>query len=217
MPASSVRVLDRARGRPARVVILSATVGQGHEGAARELARRLRARGVVAEVHDYLDALPRAGRWVLRDLYGPTVQHAPRVFEWLFGALEQRGWVQRLTAWVCRTARRTVLGWSRGADVVVSTYPLAAQTVGALRQAGALDAPAITFLTDPAAHRQWCHPGVDRHLTVTAATAEGGGRYGVSMEAVGALCDPRFSGPAGPGVPARCAQRSACRTGSRSS
>ena len=35
-----------------RVLILSATVGQGHEGAARELGRRLRSRGVDADVRD---------------------------------------------------------------------------------------------------------------------------------------------------------------------
>ena len=56
-----------------RVVIISATVGQGHEGAARELAARLTRRGVEVQVHDYLDALPAYARRVLRDLYAPTV------------------------------------------------------------------------------------------------------------------------------------------------
>ncbi len=183
-----------------RVVILSATVGQGHEGAARELARRLEDRGVDTEVHDYLHALPALGRWVVRDGYRPAVQHTPRFFDWLFESLESRRWVQRIGAWLCRSAEPTVLRWARGADVVVSTYPLASQTLGALREAGSLGVPAVTYLTDPAAHRQWCHRGVDRHLTVTQATADDGARYGIDMQAVGALCAPRFTRPIHPGT-----------------
>jgi UDP-N-acetylglucosamine:LPS N-acetylglucosamine transferase len=175
------------------VVILSATVGQGHEGAARELARRLSLRGVTTEVHDFLDALPAVVRHTLRDGYHPTVQHAPGFFDWLFDGLEHRPWLQRVGDAVCRSAEPTVLGWTRGADVVVSTYPLASQTLGQLRRQAALVAPAVTFLTDPAAHRLWCHPAVDRHLTVTQATADDGARYGVDLQAVGPLCAPRFS------------------------
>ena len=190
-----VRVARRRHGTsgpPPRVLVLSATVGQGHEGAARELARRLELRGVATEVRDYLDALPAAGRWVVRDCYGPTVAHAPRFFDWLFHSLERRRWVQGIGEWLCRSAEPTVRRWARGADVVVSTYPLASQTLGALRERGEVGT-AATFLTDPAAHRLWCHRGVDRHLTVTAATAIDGARYGVELEATGALADPRFS------------------------
>jgi processive 1,2-diacylglycerol beta-glucosyltransferase len=176
-----------------RVVILSATVGQGHEGAARELARRLEVHGVATEVHDFLDALPAFVRHTLREGYHPTVQHAPAFFDWLFDGLEHKRWLGRVGDLVCRTAETTVLDWTRGADVVVSTYPLASQTLGQLRGQGALTAPAVTFLTDPAAHRLWCHPDVDRHLTVTQATADDGARYGVDLQAVGPLCAPRFS------------------------
>ena len=179
-----------------RVLILSATVGQGHEGAARELARRLHRLGVETEVRDFLDALPAVARRVLREGYFPTVEHAPRLLDWIFEGLEHRRWLQRVGELLCRTAERAVLGWARGADAVVSTYPLASQTLGELRRRSALAVPAITFLTDPAAYRLWCHPDIDHHLTVTQATATDGARYGVHLRAVGALCAPRFSRPA---------------------
>ncbi|WP_157647760.1 MGDG synthase family glycosyltransferase [Actinomycetospora chiangmaiensis] len=173
-----------------RVVILSATVGQGHEGAARELARRLRARGQQVEVHDYLDALPAYARHVLKDLYAPTVQYAPVAFDLLFHGLEHHGPLRRVTDWVCRQAEATVERWSRDADVVVTTYPLAGQTLGALRERGRLTVPAVTYLTDPAAHATWCHPAVDHHLTVTRATADDAARYGVRARATGPLAAP---------------------------
>ncbi|HEY2222220.1 MGDG synthase family glycosyltransferase [Actinomycetospora sp.] len=178
-----------------RVVIISATVGQGHEGAARELARRLVARGVQVEVHDYLDALPAAARRVLRDLYQPTVQYAPALFDTLFDGLEHDGVLRRTAELVCRWAETTVARWARDADVVVTTYPLAGQTLGALREQGRVTAPAVTYLTDPAAHATWCHPGVDHHLTVTEATARDAERYGVRARASGPLCARAFAAP----------------------
>ena len=173
-----------ARGR---IVIISATVGQGHEGAARELARRLTRRGIEVEVHDYLDALPTYARRVLRDLYAPTVQYAPALFDRMFAGLEHDGLLRRTAEWVCALARSRVAEWARGADVVVTTYPLAGQTLGALREHGQLTAPAVTYLTDPAAHATWCHSAVDHHLTVTRATAADAARYGVPARAAGPL------------------------------
>ncbi|MBW0106644.1 glycosyltransferase, partial [Pseudonocardia sp. KRD291] len=169
-----------------------ATVGQGHEGAARELARRLTASGTEVAVHDYLDAVAPPARRVLRDLYAPTVQHAPAVFDGVFRALERPGAVRRVTDGICAGAGATVARWAAGADVVVSTYPLAGQTLGALRRSGAMPATTITYLTDPAAHALWCHPDVDVHLTVTRATASDAARYGVHATAAGPLCAPGF-------------------------
>ena len=189
--------------RRARVVILSASVGEGHDGAARELARRLSGHGFDTAVHDYMRALAPLGRTVVRDGYRPTVQYAPRVFDWLFDSLECRGWVQGIERWLCRSAEPTVLRWVAGADVVVSTYPLASQTLGALRENGSLRAATATFLTDPAAHRQWCHRSIDHHLTVTQATADDAARYGIEPRAVGPLCSPPFSRSPTPGTRAR--------------
>ena len=138
-----VRLVRRSRpdvpGVPAaqgRVLILHAAVGQGHVGAARELARRLQERGVDTEVRDFLDALPALVRWVLRDGYQPTVEHLPQVFDRLFTGLEHRRWLQRVAERLCRRAERVVSGWARAADVVVSTYPLASQTLGEMRRRG---------------------------------------------------------------------------------
>lgn len=181
-----------------RVLVLSASVGQGHEGAARELARRLTARGVDVEVFDYLDALPWPARRVLRDLYHPTVQYAPRLFDWIFRGLERHGGLRSLARWVDGQAAPEIERRGRGADVVVSTYPLASQTLGRLRDGQRMAATAITYLTDPAAHALWCHASVDVHLTATHATAGDAARYGVDAHVAGPLCSPRFGRPGRP-------------------
>lgn len=184
--------------RPPRphVLVLSASIGQGHDGAARELVRRLDRRGVAADVLDWTDLLPAWGRRALRDLYAPTVHRTPALFDRLFTDLEHpRRPASLVTQRLITVAERPVLDAARGADAVVTTYPLAGRTVGGLRADGRLGVPALTYLTDPAAHRLWCHPGLDEHLTVTDATAADGARYGVALRSVGPLCAPRFSRP----------------------
>jgi UDP:flavonoid glycosyltransferase YjiC (YdhE family) len=181
-----------ARGR---VAVVGASVGQGHDGAARELARRLAVSGVDVTVHDYLDALPAVARSALRDLYAPTVQYLPAVFDGLFRRLERPGTLRRLARWTSALARPQMARWAAGADAVVSTYPLAGQTLGDLRRDGLVPGTSITYLTDPAAHVLWCHPDVDLHLTVTRATARDAARYGVTAEVAGPLCAPGFGHP----------------------
>ncbi len=179
-----------------RVLIISGSVGAGHDGAAHELAARLRRAGVHVDVRDYLQALPAPCRVVLRDGYTASVGCLPWVFEWVFTSIECQPVVQRLTLAFCRVADRVVRRWVQHGryDAVVSTYPLASQTLGGLKARGCIGGPLVTYLTDPAAHRTWVHEHVDVHLTATAATAaQGGTDYGLVMRTAGPLVPARFA------------------------
>ncbi|MBV9315168.1 MAG: glycosyltransferase [Pseudonocardia sp.] len=182
-----------ADGGRARVLVVSGSVGAGHDGAADELIARLSAVGVATERRDYLDAIPWLGRLILREGYELSIGYAPRFFDWLFDNLEHKGWVQRITLLLCFAARFRMRRWAKGHHVVVSTFPLASQTLGQLRASGALDATVVTYLTDPAVHRMWVHANVDHHLTVTEATSRMGRlAYRTPMYAVGGLVSSRF-------------------------
>lgn len=178
-----------------RVLVLSGSVGAGHDGAAHELAARLRASGVDVDVRDYLQALPRWFALVIRDGYALSVARVPVLFEWVFQAIERSRVARAVMRACCRWGDRSVLAWTRehSYDAVVSTYPLASQTLGNLRSDGRLRVPAVTYLTDPAVHRCWVHPAVDLHLTVTEATArQGQDDYGTPMQPAGPLVQARF-------------------------
>ena len=194
-PAGSCLLSNGACSRP-RVVIVSGSVGAGHDGAAFELARRLEQAGVAAAVVDYLTFLPR---WVARLLdegYTASVQRVPALFGWIFRHLEARGLTFAVASGVCRLSERRLLTAVRNADVVVSTYPLASRSLGELKRRELIDIPCVSFLTDPAPHRMWVHPSLDQHLTVTAQTsAEGQARYQVPMTTAGPLVPLRFSLP----------------------
>lgn len=181
----------------ARVLLVSASVGAGHDGAAQELAHRLREQGVAVEVRDFLDALPRWLRFTVREGYTGTVNHTPWFYDWLYAAMEKPGLVHRIGLVVCWLGQSQVLRWFRAAnaDAVVSTYPLASQTLGQMVRKGRIAVPTTTYLTDPSVHRLWVHKDIDRHLTTLPATAQIGERfYGVPMTVAGPLVPKRFEG-----------------------
>jgi UDP-N-acetylglucosamine:LPS N-acetylglucosamine transferase len=185
---------------PLRALVITGSVGAGHNGAATELVRQLTAHGVEATYRDYLDALPRRYRRLLRDGYAFSATRAPWAFDWLFRSEERDSTVRALTMRLCRLACRELAQWlGQGYDVVVTTFPFAAQSLGMLKEDGTLTAPAVCYLTDPAPHRLWVHPRIDAHLTVTQATAaEGSARYGVPMAAAGPLAPEVFGTPLDP-------------------
>lgn len=183
-----------SRSEPPRVLVVSGSVGAGHDRTAAELAARLRKRGLHVDQRDFLLALPGPLRVLLRACYVASANYAPWALGWMFASIEAHGVMYRLSRRMCALAQRKVEQWLRpGYDVVVSTYPWASQTVGELRASGRLLSPAVTFLTDPAAHLLWVHPEVDHHLTVTQATVDQGARdYGVEMQVGGPLVGGGF-------------------------
>ncbi|MFC4105885.1 MGDG synthase family glycosyltransferase [Micromonospora zhanjiangensis] len=183
-----------------RVVVFSASVGAGHDGAARELAARLRAGGFEVDGHDLMELMPgRLGR-ALRAGYARQLAAAPRTWEWLAGGLDRHETLAALAG------RLTALAAGRRVDgvlapppaLVVSTYPLASQALGRLRRTGRLAVPVVTFLTDMSVHRLWVADGVDTHLALHEVAGEqarglGGRDVRVTGPAVSAAFRPAYS------------------------
>jgi UDP-N-acetylglucosamine:LPS N-acetylglucosamine transferase len=154
---------------PTRVLVISASMGAGHDGAARQLAARLSGAGHHAEVRDFLDSGPlRIGR-ALRRGYQLELKHLPSAYEATYRLWSRLPWLCPLvTCLVTALTRRRVLRWIRrfNADVVVSTYPLATLCLGRLRKSRRLAIPTVNFITDFGVHPLWVHPGIDLNLAV---------------------------------------------------
>lgn len=148
-----------------RLLILSASMGAGHDAVAAELARRLVAQGAEAEVVDVLRLLPLRLGSVLRRGYHRMVRHAPWLYELIYRSFflaKRAPPVSPLV--VLAAARLRRLAARHGPDEVVCTFHLAAQIAGRLRERGGLAAPSTVLVTDFTAHRLWLHPGNDLHL-----------------------------------------------------
>lgn len=175
------------------MVIVSGSVGAGHDGVAHELAARLRERGHLVDVLDLLVGFPLAVRVLLSSAYVLTVRVAPWLYELTCWLVEHSRLSQRIADAVCGTAAGWLLPAVAGADLVVATYPPACRVLGRLRRSGALPVPVVTYLTDPAPNYLWVHPDVDVHMTASRATAaETEATYGIPVEAAGPLVARAF-------------------------
>jgi len=170
-----------------RILIVSASVGAGHDGVATELARRLRERGFQIELVDFLDLLPGVLGAALRRAYALALAVAPSSWQLLYTTLDRHPRQSAAVARMANLARPRMLA-ALGTDcrAVVSTYPLASQVLGQLRRHGTLAVPVTTFLCDMSVHSLWVSTGVDAHLAmhkVTADQADALGAPGVHVTA----------------------------------
>lgn len=109
-----------------RVLILTASFGQGHNAAARNLRQALEATapGTAVTVSDvFLETYGWFNR-LLEQAYLATINHAPSLWQWIFDSLDRTRLIEQHMRLHGRVARRleNLLDTFRP-TVVVSTYP----------------------------------------------------------------------------------------------
>jgi processive 1,2-diacylglycerol beta-glucosyltransferase len=189
-----------------RVLILTASVGEGHDLPARTLADQLRMEDASVDVvvEDGLRAMGRG--FVLVSEQAPAVVFFR--FRWLWDAAF---WLfvglaptRRATqALVRKLGSRGVLRLVRevAPDIVVSVYPTTTEVLGGLRRSGKLDVPVVAAITDLAMMHYWAAPGIDLHLIThpeSAAEVQQVAGHDTVVRAVHGLTRPEFGEPRDP-------------------
>ena len=150
-----------------RIAIVSASIGAGHDGAASELARRLRDLGYQVDIYDFLDMFPGSVGRRLRAAYLRQLQTMPGSWTMLLAALE---WCRPLAWLICAlfgvAGKRMLATIGNNASVVVSTYPMATQTLMRLKRRRKLAAPVVAYLIDMSIHRLWVAKDADLHIAL---------------------------------------------------
>ena len=182
-----------------KVLIFSASIGEGHDLPARVLADGIAEEAPAVEV-EIVDSLALVNPFVRRLVLDSSRFHSD------LGKPDLRPLLQadhrRATDTLVRgeadpvarrqADRRAVL--ERAPDVVVSTYPGSTEVLGDLRAKGRIDVPVVSAITDLAALRFWAHPGVDLHLITHPESAEEVHQIapGTGVVCVRGLTDERF-------------------------
>jgi UDP-N-acetylglucosamine:LPS N-acetylglucosamine transferase len=186
-----------------RILIFTASVGEGHDRPARTLAAQLREECPDVEIVTE-DGLAAMGRIV-----STMGESAPGIvfykFQWLwdlgfwffagFGptrrgtqALLERVGGGRLLRLIARTRP----------DAIVSVYPVTTEVLARLRGKGRIGVPVLAAITDLSALRYWAAPGADVHL-LTHPESENEVRAitggGTLVQAVHGLTGPEFARP----------------------
>jgi diacylglycerol O-acyltransferase / wax synthase len=178
---------------PRRALIVSASIGEGHDAAGRALRQAIPRVWPGCRV-GWLDTLAIMGPGVApaaRRGYVTQVQHVPWMYEFFFDAM----WRHR---WYLDATRRAIGSWcgrrlaphirSFGPDVIISTYPMGSAGLSWLRRHGRLGVPTGAWVPAFCPHPFWLYPNLDityvmhPSAAAIAARAEPGLRV-----AVGAL------------------------------
>jgi UDP-N-acetylglucosamine:LPS N-acetylglucosamine transferase len=188
---------------PPRVLILTASVGEGHDLPARTLAEQIRSELPDAEVITR-DALEPMGRLVTA-ISADAARLVFFRFQWLWdlGFWFFAGFGPTRRSSQALLARLGGRGLARmidsiDPDVVACTYPNTTEVLGRLRRSGRIRVPVCAAITDLAAMHYWASPGVDVHLIThpesVAEVREVAGET-TRVECVHGLTGPEFLAP----------------------
>ena len=152
-----------------RVLILTASVGEGHDLPARTLAAQLLAESPTVEVvvEDGLEPMGKLVKAISADAGRVVFFRFQWVWDvgfWFFARARPTRWLtQTLLTRLGGNGLVELIGHVRP-DVIASTYPNTTEVLGRLRRRGRLDIPVCSAITDLAALDYWAGPGVDVHL-----------------------------------------------------
>jgi processive 1,2-diacylglycerol beta-glucosyltransferase len=164
---------------PQRAVILSGSLGMGHDVMSEVVAASLAGLGWQARTLDCMALLgPRAGRagdWVFRRLMA-----RPGIFDGLHFAHLRTG--SRLATAMDRTATPRLVSALRGAlhdeppDMIISVFAAGVPAAAELGRSRAWPRT-VVLCPDALPHATWVRPGVDLFLVTSPAGAAGVRRY----------------------------------------
>ena len=154
---------------PPRVLILTASVGAGHDLPAQTLADQLGAErpGVEVITEDALATIGGLVKILSADAAGVVFFRFQVLWDlgfWLFAGCEPTRRATQVLLTQQSTPGLLRLVASVRPDVIVSTYPNVTEVLGRLRRNRRLNVPVCAAITDLAALDYWASPGVDVHL-----------------------------------------------------
>ena len=180
--------------RRAKVLVATASVGAGHNSAARAIVAALETAAPDVEV-EYLDVLTLSP-WMFRAYYAGVyafiVTTMPRGYGLGYWATNRphrpgRGLMERRRLWTERLAMRRLANRLQAdpPDLVVHTHFLAPPLIGRLMARGQLlTTRQMVVLTDNDTHRFWYSRNVERWYVPGDHCVEGLRRWGIDPEAI---------------------------------
>jgi UDP-N-acetylglucosamine:LPS N-acetylglucosamine transferase len=178
-------------------LILSGSIGKGHDVVGEACAAALAGHGVDSEMLDCMSLMGRgaaaAGDWVFRKMLSIPAVYDAFHFTQLRGNGTLGRWadaaaLDRLYPNVERAADRT------GAELIVSVFATGAGAAARLKRQACPDIYTVVVMTDSYAHRMWVHEGTDLFLVTSTLAAASVRRYlpGARVQVVAAPVRPAF-------------------------
>jgi len=149
-----------------KVLLLTASFGEGHNQAARAVAEALERDGVTVKLVDYTEWLHPALRSFAKFSLMQGVQKVPTLYGFFYRSMSRiqpSSSIQKQLNHLGITHMKECLG-SFQPNVVASTFPTPNGVMSELRAIGFTNVPNAAILTDYTAHGQWVHEYTDLYF-----------------------------------------------------
>jgi processive 1,2-diacylglycerol beta-glucosyltransferase len=142
-----------------KILILSASVGNGHTRAAQALEKAFRLKNAAAEIRheDTLDFTNPLFRQLYGKSYIDLVNNAPEILGWMYDKLDEpwKNEKRRLFLEKLNTQPFVKMAREYRPDWIVCTHFLPAEIISDLKGKGKLDCPQAIVVTDLDLHALW--------------------------------------------------------------
>jgi processive 1,2-diacylglycerol beta-glucosyltransferase len=190
-----------------RILILTASVGAGHNRAAQAVELALREICPQATVNnvDVMDLTNAVFRRFYARTYFDVVAAAPHFVGYLYdrldkplGRFEKLANDARFGLQQLNLRRLTELLTGDTWDLAINTHFLPAEVIGAFRKSGRIHFPQVTVTTDFDTHRLWANPPCEHYFTATEEARMNLAAWNIPLERITATGIPvhlQFSRP----------------------
>lgn len=149
-----------------KVLILTASTGEGHNQAARSLEEKYEEKGYITYKLDFFKDTSKVMNKLVADGYRVLAQNFPGFYGVLYRAVDRKSF-NRLTRAGYMAIKRQVYRRIEeiDPDVIIATHPFAVGLIDQLKAKNRIDCSFISVVTDFKAHYAYVAPTVDAYIT----------------------------------------------------
>lgn len=149
-----------------KVMILTASTGEGHNQAAKSLQEKYEEKGYITYKVDFLKESSPVMNTLVADGYRVMAQNFPNVYGILYETADRRSF-NKVTRGGYYTIERSIIRRLDEVkpDVVIATHPFAVGLIDHLKKKNKADFRFISVVTDFKAHYSYISKNVDAYIT----------------------------------------------------
>lgn len=157
-----------------KVLILTASTGEGHNQAAKSLAEKFEEHGYSPYTMDLFKETSHALNTIMSDGYKVLANNLPTIYGAMYRMFNRKSFNNRFLRYGLIMVKNRVLEEIQAVepDMIVSTHPFAVGIVSDLKERKKIDTTFMSVVTDFKAHYAYISPYVDAYITGSEYTKE---------------------------------------------
>lgn len=156
-----------------KVLILTASTGQGHNQAAESLRQTYSSKNYEVTTFDFISNEQRLENFLIVEAYEFLAKNLPNLYGRLYKLTDKKLSNKSITLLLKRIKNNVynkIL--EETPDIIIGTHPFAVKIISHLKKKNKIDIPFISVVTDFKAHYTYVNPSVDAYITASEYTKE---------------------------------------------